>query len=661
GAGARAQGRGRSAAPAHPGSAGRGGADRRRSAGGGGFRAIVGFAQPGDPARRRLRPGPQGRHQRVFFRAPRHARSGARSFRVAAQGPRQDSRDPARSGAAGAVPAAARGALEKLLRVGGGGLGADSQELLRRSRRLPGHRETPAARSDGRRCRLRHRLFDRRAGALRAPGDRRRSFRRDAPARARGGARARLAQRRIPPRRRARPAAREPQRGCGVLRDGAAFSAGARARGGRALPHRSPGRLGDPGRSRAPSAGMDAPTDGASLARLRPRPGGKMVSPRRRRVGGLRPDRFLRRRAHGAQRQPPGGDFRCAREPARGGQGKKEDDREMTGSEKQLREILSRRVAILDGAMGTMIQARRLDEAAFRGARFAAHPRDLKGCNDVLCITQPDLVADIHFQYLQAGADIVETNTFNSTAVSMADYGLEPFVYEMNVAGARAAKAAVARARAQDPGRPRFVAGAMGPTNRTCSISTDVQSAATRGVTFDELVAAYYEQARGLIDGGADLLLVETIFDTLNAKAAFFAIAQLFDDRKISLPIMASVTFIQPGSNRGVTGQTVEAFWNSISHVPLFSVGMNCALGPKEMRPLIDELSGIAPIYVSAYPNAGLPDPLLPTGFPETPETLAPQLAEWVENGWLNIVGGCCGTTPAHIEAIAAAVKDKTP
>ncbi len=333
----------------------------------------------------------------------------------------------------------------------------------------------------------------------------------------------------------------------------------------------------------------------------------------------------------------------------------------MTGSEKQLREILSRRVAILDGAMGTMIQARRLDEAAFRGARFAAHPRDLKGCNDVLCITQPDLVADIHFQYLQAGADIVETNTFNSTAVSMADYGLEPFVYEMNVAGARAAKAAVERARAQDPGRPRFVAGAMGPTNRTCSISTDVQSAATRGVTFDELVAAYYEQARGLIDGGADLLLVETIFYTLNAKAAFFAIAQLFDDRKISLPIMASVTFIQPGSNRGVTGQTVEAFWNSISHVPLFSVGMNCALGPKEMRPLIDELSGIAPIYVSAYPNAGLPDPLLPTGFPETPETLAPQLAEWVENGWLNIVGGCCGTTPAHIEAIAAAVKDKTP
>jgi 5-methyltetrahydrofolate--homocysteine methyltransferase len=333
----------------------------------------------------------------------------------------------------------------------------------------------------------------------------------------------------------------------------------------------------------------------------------------------------------------------------------------MIETEKQLRKILSRRVAILDGAMGTMIQSRRLDEAAFRGARFAGHARDLKGCNDVLCITQPDLVADIHFQYLEAGADIIETNTFNSTAISMADYALEPFVYEMNVGGARAAKNAVERALAKDPTRPYFVAGAMGPTNRTCSISTDVHSAASRGVTYDELVEAYYEQARGLIDGGADLLLVETIFDTLNAKAAFFAIAKLFDDKNLSLPIMASVTFIQPGSNRGVTGQTVEAFWNSISHVPLFSVGMNCALGPKEMRPLIDELSSIAPIYVSGYPNAGLPDPLLPTGFPETPESLAPQLAEWVENGWLNIVGGCCGTTPAHIHAIAAAVKDKTP
>ncbi|MET0583502.1 MAG: methionine synthase [Candidatus Binatia bacterium] len=333
----------------------------------------------------------------------------------------------------------------------------------------------------------------------------------------------------------------------------------------------------------------------------------------------------------------------------------------MTESEKQLREILAERVAILDGAMGTMIQSYKLDEQAFRGAQFADHSHDLKGCNDVLCITKPDLVADIHVQYLEAGADIVETNTFNSTSVSMADYHLESVVYDLNFAGARAAKKAVDRVMAKDPTRPRFVAGAMGPTNRTCSISTDVHSAATRGVTYEELVDAYYEQARGLIDGGADLLLVETIFDTLNSKAAFFAIAKLFDERKIQMPLMASVTFIQPGSNRGVTGQTVEAFWNSISHVPLLSVGMNCALGPKEMRPLIDELAGIAPIYVSSYPNAGLPDPLLSTGFPETPESLAPQLTEWVENGWLNIVGGCCGTTPAHIKAIADAVRNKPP
>jgi 5-methyltetrahydrofolate--homocysteine methyltransferase len=333
----------------------------------------------------------------------------------------------------------------------------------------------------------------------------------------------------------------------------------------------------------------------------------------------------------------------------------------MTESEKQIRQILDERVAILDGAMGTMIQSRKLGEDAFRGARFRSHSRDLKGCNDVLCITQPELITDIHLRYLEAGADIIETNTFNSTAISMADYALEPFAYELNFAGAKAAKKAVELALDREPSRPFFVAGAMGPTNRTCSISTDVQSAATRGVTYDELVDSYYEQARGLLDGGVDLLLVETIFDTLNAKAAFFAIAKLFDETNRHVPLMASVTFIQPGSNRGVTGQTVEAFWNSISHVPLLSVGMNCALGPKEMRPLVEELAGIAPIFVSSHPNAGLPDPLLHTGFPETPESLAPQLAEWVESGWLNIVGGCCGTTPAHVKAIAEAVRGKEP
>ena len=333
----------------------------------------------------------------------------------------------------------------------------------------------------------------------------------------------------------------------------------------------------------------------------------------------------------------------------------------MTDRERELRELLCRRIVVLDGAMGTMIQTHKLDEKAFRGGQFANHTHDLKGCNDVLCITQPDLITDLHVQYLEAGADIVETNTFNSTSVSMADYKLEPHVYDMNVGGAKAARRAVERVTKKDPSRRCFVAGAIGPTNRTCSISTDVHSAASRGVTYDELVQAYYDQARGLIDGGADILLVETIFDTLNAKAAFFAIARLFDQRKVHLPLMASVTFIQPGSNRGVTGQTVEAFWNSISHVPLLSVGMNCALGPKEMRPLIDELARIAPVHMSSHPNAGLPDPLLPTGFPETPESFAPQLCEWVDNGWLNIVGGCCGTTPAHIRAIAEAVKDKPP
>ncbi len=333
----------------------------------------------------------------------------------------------------------------------------------------------------------------------------------------------------------------------------------------------------------------------------------------------------------------------------------------MIATEKTLRKLLAERILILDGAMGTMIQMHGLDEKAFRGERFAVHDRDLKGCNDLLCMTQPELITKIHLEYLKAGADIVETNTFNSTSISMADYGLEPYVYELNAAGARAAKKAVELLLAKEPGRARFVAGAIGPTNRTCSISTDVHSAATRGVTYDELVEAYYDQASGLIDGGADILLVETIFDTLNAKAAFFAITRLFEERGIRLPLMASVTFIQAGSNRGVTGQTVEAFWNSIAHVPLLSVGMNCALGPKEMRPLIEELSRIAPIYMSSHPNAGLPDPLLPTGFPETPESLAPQLREWAENGWLNIVGGCCGTTPAHIRSLSEAVSGISP
>jgi 5-methyltetrahydrofolate--homocysteine methyltransferase len=329
--------------------------------------------------------------------------------------------------------------------------------------------------------------------------------------------------------------------------------------------------------------------------------------------------------------------------------------------ESSIEALLHERILVLDGAMGTMIQQHKLDEAAFRGEQFKDWAKDLKGHNDLLNVTQPSLIEEIHRQYLEAGADIIETNTFNSQAISLADYKMETLGYELSKAGAECAKRAVTTVQLRQPGRRCFVAGAIGPTTKTASISTDVNSPAARGTTYDELVNAYGEQVRGLLDGGVDLLLVETIFDTLNAKAAFFAIQQAFASGARRVPIMASVTFIQAGSNRGVTGQTVEAFWNSISHAPLLSVGMNCALGPKEMRPLIEELSQIAPIYISAHPNAGLPNPLLPTGFPETPETLAPQLNEWAENGWLNIVGGCCGTTPAHIKRIAEAVKEVKP
>ena len=329
--------------------------------------------------------------------------------------------------------------------------------------------------------------------------------------------------------------------------------------------------------------------------------------------------------------------------------------------ESSIEALLHERILILDGAMGTMIQQRKLDEAAFRGEQFKDWAKDLKGHNDLLNVTQPAIIEEIHRQYLEAGADIIETNTFNSQAISLADYKMETLGYELSKAGAECAKRAAMAVQQTQPGRQCFVAGAIGPTTKTASISTDVNNPAARGTTYEELVKAYGQQILGLLDGGADLLLVETIFDTLNAKAAFFAIQQAFASGARSVPVLASVTFIQAGSNRGVTGQTVEAFWNSISHVPLLSVGMNCALGPKEMRPLIEELSQIAPIYISAHPNAGLPNPLLPTGFPETPETLAPQLREWADNGWLNIVGGCCGTTPAHIKRIAEAVRGVKP
>ena len=328
-------------------------------------------------------------------------------------------------------------------------------------------------------------------------------------------------------------------------------------------------------------------------------------------------------------------------------------------SNNTLSDILSERIVILDGAMGTMIQQHKLEESDYRGERFADWESDLKGNNDLLGITQPEIIKSIHRKYFEAGADIIETNTFNSTSIALADYGMESLAYELSLTNAKLAKSA-AEAVMVNSDRKCFVAGALGPTNRTASISPDVNNPAFRAVTYDQLVESYYEQAKGLVDGGADVLLVETVFDSLNSRAALFALESLFDSLGKRLPVMLSFT-ITDQSGRTLSGQTVEGYWNSVSNIELLSVGINCALGPKEMRPYIEELSKIAPINVSSYPNAGLPNPLLPTGFPETPETLAPQLKEWAQNGWLNIVGGCCGTTPDHIRVLAESVKNCAP
>src|SRR4030088_174970 len=323
-------------------------------------------------------------------------------------------------------------------------------------------------------------------------------------------------------------------------------------------------------------------------------------------------------------------------------------------------DALAQRILILDGAMGTMVQRFHLREENYRGDRFRDHPIGLKNNNDVLNLTQPQIIEQIHREYLAAGADIIETNTFNATAISQEDFGLQKLVAEMNRTAAELAKAAVAECMAVDPSRRRYVAGSIGPLSRTLSISRDVNDPGKREVTWQQVKDAYGEQAQALLEGGVDLLLVETTFDTLNLKAALFAIEEVFTNVGYRVPLMASGT-ITDASGRTLTGQTTEAFWLSISHAPLLSVGLNCALGPKELRPYIEELARIAPIYVSCYPNAGLPDPLSPTGFPETPESLAPQLKEWAELGWLNVVGGCCGTTPAHIEALAKLVTGLPP
>jgi 5-methyltetrahydrofolate--homocysteine methyltransferase len=325
-----------------------------------------------------------------------------------------------------------------------------------------------------------------------------------------------------------------------------------------------------------------------------------------------------------------------------------------------LPQLLAQRILILDGAMGTMIQTYKLDEAAYRGKRFRDFAYEVKGNNDLLVLTQPQIIREIHEQYLDAGADIIETNTFSSTSVAMADYHMEDLVYELNVEAAKLARAAADTYEKKDPARPRFVAGALGPTTRTASISPDVNDPGARNITFDRLVEAYSEAVRGLVDGGADLFLVETIFDTLNAKAALFAIDRYCADKGLEIPIMISGT-ITDASGRTLSGQTPEAFWNSVRHANPLTIGLNCALGAKLMRPYIEELSNIADTFVCAYPNAGLPNPLAPTGYDELPDDTAGFILDFAKSGFVNVVGGCCGTTPPHIRAMANIVKDLAP
>lgn len=319
-----------------------------------------------------------------------------------------------------------------------------------------------------------------------------------------------------------------------------------------------------------------------------------------------------------------------------------------------IRKELEKRILIIDGAMGTMIQRYKLQESDYRGERFKDWPSDLKGNNDLLNLTQPEIVTAIHKQYLDAGADIVETNTFSSTSIAMADYHMESLAYELNVAAVGCAREAI-----RQSGKTAWIAGAIGPLNKTLSLSPDVNNPGFRALSFDDAVAAYHEQVRGLVDGGADILLIETIFDTLNAKAAIFAIKKYFRDTgKPELPIMISGT-ITDASGRTLSGQTLEAFYTSVQHARPLSVGLNCALGAKEMRPHIAELSQLANCFVSAYPNAGLPNAM--GEYDENPEDTGHYLEDWAREGYVNIVGGCCGTTPDHIRHIADAVKNISP
>ena len=321
---------------------------------------------------------------------------------------------------------------------------------------------------------------------------------------------------------------------------------------------------------------------------------------------------------------------------------------------KTIQEIAKERILLIDGAMGTMLQAYQLEEADFRGDRFKDHPSDLKGNNDLLSLSRPDVVEAIHTAYLEAGADLIETNTFNANAISQSDYGTEDLVYEINLESAKIARKSADKFSHD----PRFVCGALGPTNRTASLSPDVNDPGFRNVSFDALAAAYGEQARGLLDGGVDILLVETVFDTLNCKAALFAIQSLLEERGEEVPIIVSGT-ITDASGRTLSGQTVEAFWHSIRHVDLFCAGLNCALGAEQIRPFLDALSTVADTLVSVYPNAGLPNEF--GEYDQSPEAMAKIIKEFSDSGLVNLVGGCCGTTPDHIKAIANAVEDIQP
>jgi len=327
----------------------------------------------------------------------------------------------------------------------------------------------------------------------------------------------------------------------------------------------------------------------------------------------------------------------------------------------RIKNELEQRILVIDGAMGTMIQRHKLEEADYRGEQFKNWHTDVKGNNDMLCITQPDIIVGIHKQYLAAGADIIETNTFSSTTIAMADYDMQAYAYALNVAAATCARRAVEEycLEHKDSG-PKFVAGAIGPLNKTLSLSPDVNNPGFRAVTFDEVVVAYKEQIKGLVDGGVDVLLIETIFDTLNAKAALFALDEFFEDSGERLPVMISGT-VTDASGRILSGQTVEAFWNSLRHIKPLTFGLNCALGAALMRPYIAELARVCDVAISCYPNAGLPNPMSDTGFDETPEVTSSLVDEFARDGLVNIVGGCCGTTPEHIRAIANAMTKRNP